>query len=67
MNDQDSSSDEGAEQARQPDLEADIEAAGKAQSATLAATEELRNALQTKGEQGKFGPGYATGKDDCPE
>jgi hypothetical protein len=30
-------------------------------------TEELRNALQTKGEQGKFGPGYAGGEDDCPE
>ena len=64
MSDHDSSSDEGAvraEQARQPDLEADIEAARKAQSAAQAATEELRNALQTKGEQGKFGPDYAGG------
>jgi hypothetical protein len=57
MNDHDSSSDESAKQARQPDLEADTEAAGKAQSAAQAATVELRNALQTKGEQAKFGPG----------
>jgi len=67
MNDYDSSSDEGVEQARQPDLEADTEAAGKAQSAAQAATVELRNALQTKGEQAKFGPGYAPGRDDCPK
>ena len=63
MNDYDSSSDEGVEQARQPDLEADRKARTTAQAATV----ELRNALQTKGEQAKFGPGYAPGRDDCPK
>jgi hypothetical protein len=43
------------------------EAARKAQTAAQAATVELRNALQTKGEQAKFGPGYAPGRDDCPK
>jgi hypothetical protein len=63
MDDQDSSSDEASvreEQAKPPEREADR----KAQSAAQAATEELRNALQTKGEQAKFGPGYVPGDDD---
>jgi hypothetical protein len=45
------------EQAKPWSEQANAEAAGKAQSAAQAKTEELRNALQTKGEQGKGGIG----------
>ena len=45
------------EHAQRSSEQVDAEAASKAQGAAQAKTEELRNALQTKGEQGKGGIG----------
>jgi hypothetical protein len=45
------------EQSKPSNGQANAEAASKAQAAAQAKTEELRNALQTKGEQGKGGIG----------
>jgi hypothetical protein len=41
-----------------PAIDSNAEAAQKAEDAAEARSEELRNALQAKGEQGKSMPGY---------
>jgi hypothetical protein len=52
------------EQSKPSKEEANAEAASKAQAAAQAKTEELPNALQTKGEQGKGGIGSVPADED---
>ena len=52
------------EQSKPSNEQSNAEAASKAQAAAQAKTEELRNALQTKGEQGKGGIGSVTADED---
>jgi hypothetical protein len=70
MSDHDSSSDEGAvraEQARQPDLEADIEAARKAQSAAQAQPKSCETRYKPKVSKVSLAQVTPGGEDDCPE
>jgi hypothetical protein len=50
------------EQAKRSSEQVDAEAASKTQAAAQAKTEELRNALQTKGEQGKRRHRFCSGR-----
>jgi hypothetical protein len=52
------------EQSKPSNEQSNAEAASKAQAAAQAKTEELRNALQTKGEQGKGGIGSVPADED---
>ncbi len=58
---------EDKEEEKPLDQQAEAEAARKASNAADAKTDELRNALQAKGEQGKTGLGFVPIEDDLPE
>jgi hypothetical protein len=52
------------ERAEREENSSEAEAVRKAKDVARVTTEELRNALQAKGEQGRSVPGYVKGKKD---